>query len=275
MTDEISFEPSASHSSTRRRVTIWATAGVLGAGAIAAGGLLTDVNAHAASGSSTTARAALVVDSSSSPAPSGTTPKPGPKSGGRGGGPGGFGGRFGGPGSFGGGGFGGAGGLGRTLHSEATVSLPKGGTEIVDTQAGTITAIDTASSTVTVTSSDKVAFSYVLSSTTRLLVFSGSVPPKGTPPATATPPAKPTPPAKATISSLKVGDTVNVTAIRSGDTRTASSLIDGVPTRPAGGAHFGGKGGFGGRGGQGGQGGPRGSASASASPQTQDGAATT
>lgn len=108
------------------------------------------------------------------------------------------------------GGFGGLGMPGRILHGEATVQTPNGGTEIVDSQRGTISAIDTAKKTITVTSTDKVAFTYTIDSNTRLIDF-----------ALATP-------TQATFRDFKVGDTVGVVAVRSGDTRTARSVIDGV-----------------------------------------------
>jgi hypothetical protein len=118
-----------------------------------------------------------------------------------------MGGRFGGPGFF------GPGIGGRVLHGESTVQT-QDGTQIVDTQAGTISAVDTAKKTITVTSTDKVAFTYVLDSNTRVLDFATSTP------------------AKATITDLKVGDTVEVVAIRTGDTRTAKSVVDGLPSKP-------------------------------------------
>lgn len=274
MTDEIQDELSNSHLSARRKVTLWASVGVVGAGAVAAG-LLSQGGSHSAT-ASTVASAAETAASSAAPAPSGSAaPKPSApagKGGRRAGGPG-FAGGFG---AIGGPGGPAGIGVGRTLHSEATVATSGGGTEIVDTQAGKITAIS--GSTVTVTSTDKVAFTYTIGGTTRLLVISA---PAAT--SSAKPSGKPSVHVKATISDLKVGDTVEVVATRVGDVRTATSLTDGLPGTSAAGfaPRFGGPGapgGLSGRGSMGGHpGGPAGSAAPSpvASPSTAAGDAST
>ena len=188
----------------------WVGAGVAGVVAVAAAAVL--VSGHgtspgAAAGSPGVAGAVLAA-STASPSPSPSGPAPG-----RGGpdmrgpgmrGPGfrGFGPEIGGL-------------LGRVLHGESTVSTPNGGTEIVDTQQGTISKIDSTTKTLTVTSTDKVSFTYVVDANTRVVDFAA------------------TNPAQATFADLKVGDTVSVVATRSGDTRTAKAVLDGKPTRQA------------------------------------------
>lgn len=84
-----------------------------------------------------------------------------------------------------------------------------GTTRLVDVQRGSVTAID--GNTVTITSSDKVVFSYVLNAKTRIIDF-GLAKPR-----------------LATVADLKQGDTVRVAATRSGDTRTATVVIEGTP----------------------------------------------
>jgi hypothetical protein len=251
--DELGYEPAPSQLSSRRRTAIWAATGLLGIGAVGVA-IVTEVGGHSTSGSSTVAAGAPTVASSSSPAPApsgSAAPKRGPGKNGNGGPRG-----FGGPGPASAGGFGGFGGPGaaggKTLHSEATVETPKGVTEVVDTQNGKITAIS--GSTVTVTSTDNVAFTYTVGSTSRLLVITA-----------ATAGGKPSVNAKATVADLKVGDTVNVSALRSGDTRTVTALTDGLPTIAArGGAHLGAPGG-----------GPRPHGTASPSPKASPAGATT
>ena len=213
--DEISNEPQLPR---RSKVVAWTTLGVLGAAA-AAGGLYAAAGTGSSTPAASTATAQTAADTSPSPSPS---TKPNDQNGRRGaGGPGfaGVHGGFGGPG-FGGafGGMGGPGGLGgpasgRVLHGESTVATAKGGTEIVDTQSGTITSIDASAKTITVTSTDKVAFSYVVATSTRLIDFAVTAP------------------QKATFTDLKVGDAVQISAVRDGDTRTASSVVDGTPVR--------------------------------------------
>lgn len=188
--------------------TVWATAGIVAAVAIAGAAVLTSGHGHLSGGSTATgADGALLAATSASPSPSpSNAPRhPGPN-------------RvhgFGGPDLDGGPAFGGA--QGRLLHGEATVSNPNGGTQIVDTQQGTISKLDAAAKTVTVTSSDKVSFTYVVDSNTRLIDFAASNP------------------GQATFSNLKTGDTVRIVAVRNGDTRTATSLVDGTPTGKQGG----------------------------------------
>ena len=104
---------------------------------------------------------------------------------------------------------------GKVLHSESTVQTRDGKTQIIDTQRGTIGSLDSATKSLTVTSSDKVSFSYLTDSNTRFIVFS------------ATSSAKPR---QATFADLKPGDTVEIVATRSGDTRTAKRVVDGAPT---------------------------------------------
>src|SRR5690348_17390589 len=55
--------------------------------------------------------------------------------------------------------------LGRVLHGEVTVTTANGGTRLVDVQRGTLSA--RTGNKVTVTSTDKVAFDYVIRSEER------------------------------------------------------------------------------------------------------------
>jgi len=202
--DEISNEPQMPR---RSRLVAWATLGAVGVAA-AVGGV---VAVHSGGGGGTANAALAQAAAVTSPAPS---PSASPHD--RGGrrelnGPGGPGA---GPKVLGGPGASGMfGARGKVLHGEATVVTPGGGTEIVDTQSGTITAIDSAAKTITVTSTDKAAFSYVIDTKTRVVDFTANSP------------------MTATLTDLKVGDTVRVVATRSGDTRTATSVLDGVPIR--------------------------------------------
>lgn len=219
LTDEIANEP---HLPTRNRAVAWVTLAVLGAAAVG-GGVYAATSGSSAGPVSAAGQLAAATSAPATPNASPSTPEK--DQGGRRGpgvlGP--MGGRFGGPGV---GGLAGPGLGGRVLHGESTVQT-KDGTQVVDTQAGTISAIDTSKKTITVTSTDKVAFTYVLDSTTRILDFTATAAAGAptSPPATR-PAARPT----ATISDLKVGDTVEVVAIRTGDTRTAKSVVDGKPT---------------------------------------------
>jgi hypothetical protein len=95
------------------------------------------------------------------------------------------------------------------LHGEATMITKDGGTRLVDVQRGTVSAIN--GNSVSVTSSDKVSFSYVLNAKTRIVDFDLAKP------------------RLATVADLKVGDTVRVLATRSGDTRTAVVVLEGTP----------------------------------------------
>lgn len=100
-------------------------------------------------------------------------------------------------------------GLGRVLHGEVTVTTADGGTRLVDVQRGSVSAID--GNTVTVTSTDKVSFGYVIDAKTRIVDFDLAKP------------------RMATVADVKVGDTVRVVAIRSGETRTATLVVTGQP----------------------------------------------
>lgn len=191
--DELFHEPRSP-----RRAVAWTTLGV--AALAVAGGVYaaTGHSSNATPAAATGAAVAATSSASASPAPSLPRDRHGPM------------GRMG-P-MMGPGGFGGLGMPGRVLHGESTVQTPSGGTEIIDTQRGTISAIGTANKTITVTSSDKVAFTYTIDSNTRLIDFALSTP------------------RQATLNDLKVGDTVGVVAVRSGDTRTARSVVDGAKT---------------------------------------------
>lgn len=218
--DELSNDP---HLPRRSRHVAWATLGAVGVAA-AIGGVVA-LNAGAttnASDSAALAKAAAATSAAPSPSPSASGQN---HDGGRRGpaGPGHAGlgglGRLDGLGGLAGlGSFGrprGLGGLGpgEVLHGESTVQTKDGKTEIVDTQTGTISAVDTTAKTITVASSDKVSFTYTVDSATRLVDFAASSP------------------MKATLADLKVGDAVAVVATRTGDTRTATGVVDGMPTR--------------------------------------------
>ena len=201
-TDEISGGPQR----PGHRAVAWATLAVLGA--VAFGGGAYALTRGGGGTPSTGAAAQLAAATSPSPNSS-TAPKPndGQR---RPGGPDGpmtrglrgpLGGMFGGPGAG-----------GQLLHGESTVQTPDGKTQVVDMQRGTISSLDSGKKSVTVTSSDKVSFTYVTDANTRFIVFSASKP------------------AQATFADLKQGDTVEIMAIRSGDTRTAKSVVDGLPT---------------------------------------------
>lgn len=205
-TDEISGGPDR----PRSRAVAWATLAALGAVAVGGG-------AYAATrgdgGGPSTPAAAQLAAATTSPSPS-PSASPHDKPGRRGpggpmmGGPMMRGPMMGGPAGIGGP----LGAAGQVLHGESTVQTKDGKTQIVDTQHGTISSIDSAKKTITVTSADKVAFTYVTDSDTKFTVFSASKP------------------AQATLADLKAGDTVEIVAVRSGDTRTVKSVVDGVPT---------------------------------------------
>jgi hypothetical protein len=200
VSDEISGGPDR----PRNRVVAWATLALLGAVALSGG-------AYAATrggGGPSMPAAAQLAAATASPSPSSSAS---PNNDGRRGpggpmmrGPAGVGGMLGLGGMFGVG--------GQVLHGESTVQTRDGKTQIVDTQRGIISSLDSAKKSLTVTSSDKVSFSYVTDSSTRFIVFSASKP------------------AQATFAELKTGDTVEIAAIRSGDTRTVKAVVDGVPT---------------------------------------------
>jgi hypothetical protein len=203
--DEIAGEPRIPR---RTKLVGWATLGVLGvlAAAAALGGLYAASNGDSpGSPASPVTAAAAAATSSSSPGPSASASKNDQR------GPRGLDGhRLGGRGF---GFFGGLGAAGRVLHGESTVVTANGETTLVDLQRGTITAIDASKKTIRVTSSDKVAFTYLIDADTRLRDFAAAAP------------------AKATFADLKVGDTVEVVAIRTGETRTAKGVIDAARTR--------------------------------------------
>jgi hypothetical protein len=95
---------------------------------------------------------------------------------------------------------GGMGPLGDMLHGSAVIAKSGGGSETVDVQRGTVTEVS--SSSITVKSSDGYTFTYAVNSSTFVGASS-----KG-------------------ISSVKTGDTVFVSAIASGHTATAASVLD-------------------------------------------------
>jgi hypothetical protein len=104
-------------------------------------------------------------------------------------------GRFGG---FGGGlGFGGFGGV---LHGQFTVRKASGGYQTEDVQSGTVTAVS--SSSITVKSADGYSATYAVASTTEVNAQAAG------------------------IGTVKVGDTVSVTATVSQGQATAASIID-------------------------------------------------
>jgi hypothetical protein len=108
-------------------------------------------------------------------------------------GPGGFG-PFGGLGGF------GFGVLGGAIHGQATVPKSGGGYQTVDVQRGTVTAVS--SSSITVKSADGYSATYVVSSSTDVNAQAAG------------------------IGTIKVGDTVGISATVSGKTATAASIID-------------------------------------------------
>jgi hypothetical protein len=105
-------------------------------------------------------------------------------------GPGGFG-RF--------GGFGGL-GLGGVVHGQVTERTSGGGYQTVDIQSGTVTAVSPSS--ITVKSADGYSATYVVVSSTEVNAQAAG------------------------ILTVKVGDTVELTATVSGGTATAASIVD-------------------------------------------------
>lgn len=93
------------------------------------------------------------------------------------------------------------------IHGEFTVKDKAGGYVVLDTQRGTVTSND--GTKLTVTSADGFAATYTVSSSTKVRKDR----------------------AKATVGDLKVGDTVGVVGVKSGDTLTARAVRDGVPER--------------------------------------------
>jgi hypothetical protein len=121
------------------------------------------------------------------------------------------------------GGFGGLGlgGLGGVIHGQVTEPKSGGGYQTVDVQRGAVTSVS--SSSITVKSADGYSATYAVSSTTEVNAQAAG------------------------IGTVKVGDTVQLTATVSGGTATAASIIDltsiqssrgsfGFPTSPPGGA---------------------------------------
>jgi hypothetical protein len=109
------------------------------------------------------------------------------------------------PGAFGGfgrfGGFGGPGlGLGNILHGQFTAPKAGGGYQTVDVQRGTVTAVS--SSSISVKSADGYSQTYAVTSSTEVDAQAGG------------------------IGTVKVGDTVSVTATVSAGTATAASIAD-------------------------------------------------
>ena len=183
------------------RLIAWSTVAVLAAAALGGGGYAVAVQSGGGGSGSGSAGAGVVAQANAAAA----TPSTGPSS------------RPAGPHARRGplaGGFGLLGphqglGLGRVLHGEVTVTTANGGTRLVDVQRGTVSAID--GNKVTVTSTDKVSFGYVIDAKTRIVDFDLAKP------------------RTATVADLKVGDTVRVVATRSGDTRTATLVVAGQP----------------------------------------------
>jgi hypothetical protein len=109
------------------------------------------------------------------------------------------------PGAFGGfgrfGGFGGPGyGFGNILHGQFTAPKAGGGYQTVDVQRGTVTAVS--SSSITVKSADGYSATYAVTSLTEVDAQADG------------------------ISTVKVGDTVSVTATVSAGKATAASIAD-------------------------------------------------
>jgi hypothetical protein len=103
------------------------------------------------------------------------------------------------------GGFGGFGGLGLgglagVLHGQVTERTSGGGYQTVDVQSGTVTAVS--SSSITVRSADGYSATYVVISSTEVNAQAAG------------------------IGTVKVGDTVELTATVAGRTATAASIID-------------------------------------------------
>jgi hypothetical protein len=104
------------------------------------------------------------------------------------------------PGFFGGMGFGGFGGLGGVVHGQVTEPKAGGGYQTVDIQRGTVTAVSTSS--ITVKSADGFTKTYAVSSSTEVNAQAAG------------------------IATVKVGDSVELTATLAGSKTTAASIID-------------------------------------------------
>jgi hypothetical protein len=145
--------------------------------------------AYVATHSANSASPAAAQGAAQSPAPSPSASGPSW----RGQGNGGFG-RFGGFGGL------GLGGLGGVVHGQVTERTAGGGYQTVDVQSGTVTAVS--SSSISVKSADGYSATYVVVSSTEVNAQAAG------------------------ISTVKVGDTVELTATVSGGTATAASIID-------------------------------------------------
>jgi hypothetical protein len=203
--DVLANEPGLRRPRRSGRLVAWSTVGVLAAAAVAGGGYAAAAGGGSRSAATSAGGSGVVAQAEVAAATPSDTPatpaKPRPR---------------GGPGHPGLLGPHWGLGLGRVLHGEATVTTRDGTTRLVDVQRGTVTAVG--GNTVTVTSSDNVSFSYVVNAKTRIIDFSLARP------------------RLATVADLKKGDTVRVAANRSGDTRTATVVVEGTPkARP--GAH--------------------------------------
>lgn len=176
------------------RMLAWTTLGVVSAAAVAAGVYFAGGGTGNSAQPSSDVVAALAA-STSSPSPS-QSPAPGMPGRGRHLGPRDIFGRF----------------EGNLLHGEATVQTRQG-IEVVDVQRGRVIGVSATS--ITVQSTDNVTFTYVVTGQTKILDLAL---PRGT---------------KATISDVKVGDTVRIWAVRSGSTRTARLIVDGQLPRHA------------------------------------------
>jgi hypothetical protein len=121
------------------------------------------------------------------------------------------GGRPGGAGRFGAsGGFGGFGGSGGVIHGQFTEPKSGGGYQTVDVQRGTVTAVSSAS--ITVKSADGYSATYSVSRSTEVNAMAAG------------------------IGTVKVGDTVDLTATVSQGKATAASIIDMTAIRASRGA---------------------------------------
>lgn len=176
-----------SYDSPRRRRHLAGVAAVAVIALAAGGGI-----AYVATHSGTPVRTLASRGSAQSPTPS---PAPSAPSGHKHG-LGGFG-RFGGLGWLGGLGMAGLFGV---VHGQVTVPKSGGGYQTVGLQRGTVTAVS--SSSITVKSADGYSATYAVSSSTEVNAQAAG------------------------IATVKVGDTVGVTATVSGKTATAASIID-------------------------------------------------
>jgi hypothetical protein len=117
---------------------------------------------------------------------------------------------FGGFGAFGGFGVGGFGGVGGVIHGQFTAPKAGGGYQTVDVQRGAVTAVS--SSSITVKSADGYVATYTVSSSTEVNAMAAG------------------------IGTVKVGDTVDLTATVSHGSAAAASIIDMTAIRASRGA---------------------------------------